>query len=98
MHRGTGDYSDWRSMRELDVEAGVAKGTAFRAFKQLAARLIEGQDFLVLDHQMHADLAAALHAHDRLYRGSVTPVLLAPEAAARVRAAIGAMNTRSPAQ
>ena len=85
-------------MRELDVEAGVAKGTAFRAFKQLAARLIEGQDFLVLDHQMHADLAAALHAHDRLYRGSVTPVLLAPEAAARVRAAIGAMNTRSPAQ
>ena len=82
---GSDDYSGWLSLRELDAELGWDKGTSFRAFKRLLPELIEGRDFVVLDHRNHAALAAKLHAADRLYRSSVNPVLLAPAAASRVR-------------
>ena len=78
------DYSTWHSLRELDEAAGLPKGSAFRAFKRLRSDLREGEDFLVLDHQTHSALVAALHAQDRLYRSSVRPVLLAGGAAARL--------------
>lgn len=87
---GSGDYSDWFSLRELDTALGLGKGSAFRAFKRLLPRLLEGRDFVVLDHRNHSALAAKLHAADRLYRSSVNPVLLAPEAAALVREALAA--------
>lgn len=86
---GTDDYADWLSMRELDTAAGLPKGAAFRAFKALLGGLEEGRDFVVIDHQTAQALAATLIAQDRLYRGSVKPVLLAPAAAAQVRAAMG---------
>ena len=82
---GSGDYSGWLSLRELDTELGLGKGNSFRAFKRLLPRLVEGRDFVVLDHQNHSALAAKLHAADRLYRSSVNPVLLAPVAAALLR-------------
>lgn len=75
------DYYYWRSLRELDESAGQVKGSAFRAFKALLGSLREGEDFLVLDHQTHAALAARLHGEGRLYRNSVHPILLAPAAA-----------------
>ncbi len=78
------DYSEWRSLRELDEVTGLPKGSAFRMFKRLLPELVEGRDFLVLDHRQHAGLAAALHAQDRLYRSSVHPVLVAPGIAARI--------------
>lgn len=78
------DYSTWRSLRELDAASGRVKGSAFRAFKSLLETLNEGTDFIVLDHQRHAALAAHLHAQGRLYRSSIHPVLLAPAAAQRV--------------
>lgn len=96
MHRGTGDYSGWQTMRELDAAATAVKGTAFRAFKQVVGDLTEGQDFIVLDHQTHANLAAALHAAERLYRNSVSPVLLAPSAAYRVREAMNGLDAPRP--
>lgn len=87
------DYSDWRSLRELDLEAGLPKGSAFRAFKARLGTLQEGRDFIVLDHQTHAALASALHAQGRLYRSSVHPVLLAPAAAAALAAALRGADT-----
>jgi hypothetical protein len=78
------DYSGWLSLRELDEASGRVKGTAFRAFKARLDALTEGRDFLVLDHQTHAEPASALHAQGRLYRSSVNPVLLAPALAAQI--------------
>ena len=83
-------HADWCSLRQLDEEAGLPKGSAFRAFKRCVAELQEGSDFLVLDHNTHAGLAGRLHAENRLYRSSVHPVLLAPHAAARVREILAA--------
>ncbi len=91
---GTDDYAGWLSMRELDEAAGLPKGAAFRAFKALLGALREGSDFVVLDHQTTQALAARLIAEGRLYRSSVNPVLLAPAAAARVRAAMSAVAER----
>lgn len=91
---GTDDYAGWVSMRELDEAGGLPKGAAFRAFKALLGSLIEGKDFVVLDHQTAQALASRLIAEGRLYRSSVNPVLLAPSAAARVRAVISAAIER----
>jgi len=82
---GSDDYSGWLSLRELDTELGRDKGSSFRAFKRLLPELVEGRDFVVLDHHNHSALAAKLHAAGRLYRSSVNPVLLAPAAASQVR-------------
>jgi hypothetical protein len=87
------DYYYWRSLRELDESAGLAKGSAFRAFKSLLGELREGEDFLVLDHQSHAALASQLHGEGRLYRSSVHPVLLAPGASARVAERLATATT-----
>lgn len=88
MNDGSADYSGWLSLREIDAEHGLDKGSAFRAFKRLLPRLTEERDFVVLDHRRHAALAAQLHAAGRLYRGSVNPVLLSPAAAGLVRQAL----------
>ena len=84
----SGDYQDWLSLREIDTGLGLSKGAAFRAFKRLLPQLVEERDFVVLDHQRHAALAASLHGAGRLYRGSVNPLLLSPAAAALVRQAL----------
>ncbi len=72
----------------MDTALGLAKGSAFRAFKRLLPQLVEERDFVVLDHQRHSAIAARLHAAGRLYRSSVSPVLLSPEAAMRLRQAL----------
>jgi hypothetical protein len=87
---GSGDYPGWLSLREIDAALGLDKGCAFRGFKRLLPQLTEGQDFLVLDHQRYGALASKLHAAGRLYRSSVSPVLLRPEAAARLIEALRA--------
>jgi len=82
---GSDDYSGWLSLREIDAGLGLDKGSAFRAFKRLLPQLLEGRDFVVLDHQHHGALAAKLHAAGRLYRSSLNPVLLRPEVAGLLR-------------
>jgi hypothetical protein len=82
---GSDDYPGWLSLREIDQALQRQKGSAFRAFKELLPQLAEGRDFVVLDHQRHAALAARLHAAGRLYRSSVNPLLLSPAAAEQVR-------------
>jgi hypothetical protein len=83
-------YPGWLSLRELDAELGLDKGGAFRAFKRLLPRLVEERDFVVLDHQRRAAIAAQLHAAGRLYRSSVNPVLLSPAAAEQLRQSLQA--------
>ncbi len=85
MNTGTDDYSGWLSMRELDEATGLAKGSAFRAFKSLAGRLAEGTDYIVLDQCTAEGLGASLMVLNRLYRSSIAPVLLSPAAAELVR-------------
>ena len=70
------DYRLWSTLREIDVATARPKGTAFRAFKARLPQLREGQDFLALDHRRDAPLAARLHADNRLYLGTVNPILL----------------------
>lgn len=78
------DYPNWLTLRELDQQVGLPKGSAFRCFKRNIPTLTEGRDFVVLDHQQASGLAARLHAANRLYRNSIHPVLLAPAAATRL--------------
>ncbi|MDP3294857.1 MAG: hypothetical protein Q8M37_08965 [Nevskia sp.] len=96
MNTGTSDYSGWLSMRELDEVAGLAKGSAFRAFKSIASSLVEGTDYVVLDHRTAEGLAASLMVQNRLYRSSIAPVLLSPTAAALIRLAMTAPASPAP--
>lgn len=74
-----------RTFRELDAEHGLAKGSAFKAFKALAAELVEGVDFHCCDRR---DTAADWQRlASRVYPGTSNAVLLGP----RARAAIAAL-------
>lgn len=79
---------EWRTLRELDREAGVAKGAAFRAFKALEPGLREGVDFRQLDPARDSAGYAALRKAGRLYPASPRPLLLNPALAARILAAL----------
>lgn len=78
----TGGTGAERTLRELDEAAGLAKGSAFRAFKRLA--LQEGRDFRQLDPVRDETEIVALRGGNRVYLGTVAPVLLQPGAASRV--------------
>lgn len=82
------NHPDWVSLRSLDLAAGLPKGSAFRAFKQLADELIEGQDFRVLHHQHDATEIAQLRQTQGIYSNSVNVLLLSPAAAQRVATAL----------
>jgi hypothetical protein len=76
------------TLRELDERLGLAKGTAFRAFRR--AGFAEARDFRVLEAARDAAGIAALRAAGRIYRGSVNVVLLSPDAAERLAAVLRA--------
>lgn len=81
--------SAWVTLREIDRQAGQAKGTAFRAFKRAAPGWREELDYRALDlRRDHAEIEA-LRAAARVYASSRTVVLLSPAAARAVLAAIG---------
>ena len=75
----------WRTLRELDAQAGARKGTAFRAFKQLSAGWVEGRDYRVLAPERDGAEFDALRAQGRLYGSSRVAILI--EAAASVQLA-----------
>lgn len=77
-------YPDWLSLRDLDTRAGLTKGAAFRAFKQLEPQLREGLDFVLLDHQHAQQTIAMLKSQGRVYQSTVNLVLLHPDAAGRI--------------
>ena len=71
-------------MREIDVAAGTAKGTAFRRFRRIEAQLQTGRDVLVLHHHDDREAIATLRASQRIYAGSVNVVLVTTTVAARI--------------
>lgn len=83
------DRDDWLTMQDVDQRAGRPKGSAFRAFKKLLPELREGPDFAVLDHNRHDAYGARLYAEGRIYRSSVSPVLMSPATAQRVLRQLG---------
>ena len=76
----------YRTFRELDEAHGRARGTAFRAFKALGARLVEGRDFHCCDSRVDELLFQVLHDSGRLHPGTVNGVLLGPAAQAAIAA------------
>ncbi len=70
------DYGDLLSFREIDTRHGLTKGGAFRAFKALGERLIEGEHFIYLDAAGHAAEIESLRQAGRLYPTTVNAVLL----------------------
>jgi hypothetical protein len=81
--------SAWVTLRELDRQAGQAKGAAFRAFKRAAPGWREDTDYRVLDPQHDHDEIESLRATGRIYASSRAVVLLSPAIAHAVLAAIG---------
>ncbi len=77
-----------RTFADLDLATGLPKGSAFRAFKTLLPRLVEGRDFHCCDCRTADDCCADWIASGRFYRGTVTAVLLADSGVAAVRAAL----------
>jgi hypothetical protein len=77
--------ADWRTLRELDLAAGAAKGSAFRIFRALADELREHHDYEVFSAGAEYE---ALRASSRGYATSVRMIVLGPAAAERVLAAL----------
>lgn len=78
----------WATLRDLDQAAGMPKGTAFRAFKQLESSWREGADYRVLRPGRDDAELLALRGSRRLYAASRVGVLLSPGAATAVRDAM----------
>jgi len=81
------DFSNFTSFRELDALQQQTKGWAFKRFKQLADQLVEGEDFVWLDHQQHAELITTLRAEGRIYNSTVNLVMLSKSGVTKVLAA-----------
>ena len=80
------DYREWITLREIDLALGLTKGSAFRAFKSIAAELAEGTDFLLLQAAEHRAEVENLRAAGRIYAGSVNVILLSAPVRERVAA------------
>jgi len=65
-----------RTFYELDQQYAKPKGTAFRAFKVLGERLLEGQHFFCCDGRLEPARFAELSASERLYRGTLNAVFV----------------------
>lgn len=78
------DAGDWLTLRELDQRLGLPKGSAFRSFKKLEPDLAEGRDYRLLQARHDSAEIAALRGADRIYRSSVSVVLLTPALAQRL--------------
>lgn len=86
-------YRDWSTLREIDTRLGVAKGSAFRAFKRLDPPPAEPADCVVLTSPEDRAAIEALRTRGRIYAASVNVVLLSPAASSRVVEAVRAAAT-----
>lgn len=76
------------TFREIDAACGLAKGTAFRAFKSVEPTLHQGKDFVLLHHHRDAARIQTLRQENRIYRASVNVVLLSDHGRDKVVAAL----------
>lgn len=72
LHQGVPCYS----FRQLDEQAGVAKGNAFRAFKRAREQLVEGVDYFYLQAEQEWELIEQLRSKELIYRSTRHLVLL----------------------
>lgn len=63
------------SLKEIDESRDAAKGTAFRAFKQLLEGFDEGHDFYYLSAHQDSKEIEALRASGRIYQTTINAVL-----------------------
>jgi hypothetical protein len=80
--------ADWRTLREIDEQLGLSKGSAFRVFKRIKSSLIEGLDFQVLQHERDQQVIEDLRGQGRIYGSSINIVLLSAGACERLLAAL----------
>jgi hypothetical protein len=80
------DPKGGHTLRELDERAGLAKGSAFRAFKALALR--DGVDYRVLHPDVDSAAFARLREAGRLYPGALRAIVLSDAAGKRVARAL----------
>ena len=80
------DYRGWTTLREIDQQGALAKGSAFRAFRRIEPSLQEPRDFRLLDHARDAAEIAELKRAGRVYASSVNVVLLSPESLQKLHA------------
>ncbi len=64
------------SLKEVDAARGTAKGTTFKAFKQLSEGFDEGRDFYYLSGELDSSEIETLRSQCRLYDSSVNAILL----------------------
>ncbi|MSQ69623.1 MAG: hypothetical protein EXR83_15840 [Gammaproteobacteria bacterium] len=85
--------ADLRTFKELDAQYAKPKGTAFRAFKGLAATLVEGQHFYCCDARLEPAHRVAISASERLYRGTLNVVFVTAEGCALLDAVLRSAAT-----
>lgn len=85
----------WTSLREIDEQLGLPKGSAFRAFRSLEPHWQSGRDFELLHHELDRDAIQTLRQQQRIYASTVNLVLLAPHAAEALRVALAGQMRRS---
>ncbi len=73
------------SLREIDTELDLPKGSAFRAFKRRAGDWREGIEFRRLDATHDREEIEALRQAHRIYPSSIHVVLLNATAAGQLR-------------
>lgn len=71
------DYPFTTTLRDLDQQAGLPKGSAFRAFKAIEEQLIEGIDYRLLNHDADTAEIAELKRNRRIYPSSLNVLLFA---------------------
>ncbi|NNC22842.1 hypothetical protein HKX42_03165 [Salinisphaera sp. USBA-960] len=74
-------------MREIDIEFGYPKGSAFRAFKYNDT-LEEPDDFELLDNCKDSDRIQALKETKRIYATTINAVLLTESGYRKVKSVL----------
>jgi len=88
----------WLSFRELDERAGRPKGEAFRVFRRLEPGWLEGRDYRLLrrDDPGAAAELTTLREQQRVYRSSVSVVLLSPARSDELLALLSGITSAVP--
>lgn len=76
------------TLKEIDEQQGVIKGTAFRAFKAVRSSLHEGVDYLYINGDQYPDQIDQLKQSHRLYASSVHALLFKQPAVTKILQAL----------
>lgn len=82
------DVSNARTLKEIDEQNAVVKGTAFRAFKAVVKHLTEEVDYFYFNGDDHPAKLAELKIQQRIYSSSVHALLFTDKAVQLIEAQI----------